>query len=324
MTTREGSAAPAAEAEGRIHGLPAPGEAGAGASVVVGSFDGVHLGHQRLLHDASAGARHRGRRCLAVTFDPHPRCVVDPSGCPPALTATDERVELLRTHGADLVAVVAFTPELSRLPAQAFCDELARSMPGLHLYAGVGFALGHDREGDLGFLHRYGVERGFEVHVVPPRVRGGAPVSSRRIRLELARGRVASARALLGRPYAISGVVERGERRGRRLGFPTANLRVGAGRCIPRAGIYAAWLRLRQEDLPAAVSIGVRPTFGGGALTVEAHVLDFQADLYGQEVALVFARRLRAERRYSDPESLVSQIRRDVGAVRRVLGGAGR
>lgn len=297
-----------------------------GAAVTIGSFDGVHRGHRRLV-EAARRLVAAGGACVAVTFEPHPRCVVDPKGCPPLLSAAPERVALLREAGADTVVVLPFTRELSRWSAARFCDELVRTLSLRHLVAGPGFALGHGREGDDTFLRRYGAEHGFAVHTVRPVTLGGAPVSSGRIRTELQAGRVGAAAAMLGRPYVLGGTVVRGEGRGTGLGVPTANLAVDPQRCLPAEGVYATLAAVAAGDgrpaaeYAAATSIGRRPTFDGHGVTVEAHLLDFAADLYGRPLELRFLRRVRGERRFPDAGRLVARMGHDIEIVRRVLEG---
>jgi len=305
-----------------FEGVPAPGVLRGAVSATIGSFDGVHIGHQRLLRFLSRDARRREGRTVVITFDPHPRCVVDPTGCPSRLTTVAERARLLHRHGADHVCVLRFTRALSRWSAPRFCDEVLRSLDIRCLMTGPGFALGHKREGDAAFLREYGAEHGFEVQTVAPAVRGGEPVSSSRIRAALQAGRVGAASSLLGRDHLLEGAVVRGDGRGRTLGFPTANLDVGSEACVPAAGVYATWLTTDAGVYAAATSIGVRPTFDGASRTIEAFALDFDADLYGRRVALSFVSRLRSERRFRDAEALVVQMRRDVERVRTRLLGA--
>jgi riboflavin kinase / FMN adenylyltransferase len=305
-----------------LRGLPEPGSVEGEVALAMGTFDGVHRGHRRLLARAQAEARRFGGRCAVLTFDPHPRCVVDPASCPCMLCSLEDRVRLLQESGADVVFVLPFDTALSRWSAMRFCDALTSAMTLRTLLAGPGFALGHNREGDLEFLRRYGTAHGFSVQVVSPAVRGGRPVSSTRIRAALQAGRSMEARLLLGRAYQLRGSVVRGEGRGRTLGFPTANVTVASERCMPALGVYATWLRVRGASLAAATSIGYRPTFDGTHLTVESFILDFDADIYGEEVALDFLRRLRSERRFTGAAALTAQMRRDVESVQRILAGS--
>lgn len=289
------------------------------ASVTIGSYDGVHRGHRALLRRLTAEARSRGTQAVVITFDPHPRCVVGPDGCPALLTSVAERTTLLRAAGADRVVTLPFTPELSRWSAEAFSAALLASFELRCLVVGPGFALGRNRVGDLPFLRSFGAGHGFDVVAVPPLRRAGLPVSSSRIRQALVEGRVGEAKHLLGRPYALGGTVVRGRGVGGRLRFPTANLAPDPGRCVPAGGVYAGWLEIGGAWRQAAASIGTRPTFGTGPETVEAFVLDFAGDLYGARTRLAFARRLRGERRFESEASLTAAIQRDVERVRRAL-----
>jgi len=295
-----------------LHAFPAGVAGGPGSVVTIGSFDGVHIGHQRLLQRVRREATRRGLTAVAVTFDPHPRCIVDPAGCPPLLSSLSDRVELLGRNGADRVVVVPFTPELRAWSADRFAAKLTDSLGMRRLIVGPGFALGRGREGNLEFLGRLGLRRGFTVATLAPSTRGGRPVSSGRIRESIAAGRFANAISMLGRAYMLEGVVER-------LGVPTANLGVAASRCIPEAGVYAGWLNFGDGWRPAATGIGTRPTFGGGSVTVEAHVLDFDGDLYGRTARLALTRRIRAERAFTSIGELTAAMARDIAHTRAMV-----
>ena len=301
-----------------LHEFPAE-TGGPGSVVTIGSFDGVHIGHQRLLRRVRRAADQGRMTPVAVTFDPHPRCVVDPRGCPPLLSSLDDRVELIGRCGVERVLVIPFTRDLSQWSADRFAATLTNSLGMRRLIVGPGFALGRGREGNLEFLGRLGARRGFEVTTVAPSVRGGRPVSSGRIRQAIATGGFADAVAMLGRPYVLEGEVERGEGRGAGLGVPTANLRVDPARCIPAPGVYAGWLQFGEGWRPAATGIGTRPTFGGGSVTIEAHVLDFDGDLYDRPVRLALARRIRSERAFSSIAALKTAMGRDIERTREIV-----
>jgi riboflavin kinase / FMN adenylyltransferase len=302
-----------------FHELPVREAGGTGSVITIGSFDGVHIGHQRLVRRVRETAEATGARATVVTFDPHPRCVVDPSGCPPLLSSLAERIDLLERAGAERVVVLAFTQELRTWSAERFAAALVDRLGMRSLVVGPGFALGHRRAGTVEFLTDLGVQRGFVVTSVAPSMRGGMAVSSGRIRKAIGTGRFGDAIAMLGRSYVLEGLVERGEGRGAGLGVPTANLRVDPGRCLPSAGVYAGWLHTGDGWWPAATGIGTRPTFGGGAVTVEAHVLDFDGDLYTREVRLALVRRLRPERAFGSVSALVTAMGRDIARTRTVL-----
>lgn len=301
-----------------FHELPAREASDPESVVTIGSFDGVHVGHQRLLRRVRAVADRRGLVSVAVTFDPHPRCVVDPSGCPPLLSSLGDRVQQLGRAGAERVVVLAFTPELRTWSADRFAAALAERLGMRQLIVGPDFALGRGREGDVGFLQRLGRRRGFTVTSVAPARRGGKPVSSGRIRAALGTAAFGDAVAMLGRPYVLEGRVERGEGRGAGLGVPTANLSVDRARCVPAAGVYAGWLDFGNGWWPAATGIGTRPTFGGGTITIEAHVLDFTGDLYEREVRLALTRRLRPERAFASITALTAAMGRDISRTREI------
>jgi riboflavin kinase/FMN adenylyltransferase len=291
------------------------------AAVTVGVFDGVHRGHRQLIAATVGAAREISGMAVAVTFAPHPRAVLDPPNAPPEITTLAEKHELLAEEGIDRIVVVPFTREVSQWSAERFCRRLLEGFDVRRLLVGPGFALGHDRQGDTAYLRRFGAAHGFAVVEVQPISEDGVRVSSTRIRSALVSGDVAGAAHLLGRAYTVDGIVERGNGVGRRLGFPTANLSVEAGKCLPALGIYASWLRVRGRWHPAATSVGYRPTFGGDRLTVEAHILDFDADIYDEWVRLAFSDRLREERMYADEASLIAQMHRDIAQTRRRLSG---
>jgi riboflavin kinase/FMN adenylyltransferase len=302
-----------------LHEFPAGEASGPGSVVTIGSFDGVHIGHQRLLRRVRSAAARAHMGAVAVTFDPHPRCVVDPSGCPPLLCSLEDRFELLVQSGADRVVVIPFTRELSGWSAERFAMTLVKSLGMRLLIVGPGFALGRGREGNVAFLDRLGRDHGFKVTTVTPATRDGAPVSSGRVRDAVATGSFAGAISMLGRPYVLEGIVERGEGRGAGMGVPTANLRVDPTRCVPVAGVYAGWLNFGDGWRPAATGIGTRPTFGGGSVTVEAHILDFAGDLYGRQVRLALVRRLRSERAFGSVASLMAAMARDIAHTRDIV-----
>jgi riboflavin kinase / FMN adenylyltransferase len=302
-----------------FHELPAREANDPGSVVTIGSFDGVHIGHQRLLRRVRAVADRRGLASVAVTFDPHPRCVVDPAGCPLLLSTLGDRVELLGRAGAERVVVLAFTPELRTWSADRFAAALVERLGMRQLVVGHGFALGRGREGDIRFLRNLGGRRGFTVTSVAPSRRGGAPVSSGRIRDAISTAKFTDAVAMLGRPYVLEGRVERGEGRGAGLGVPTANLGVDPARCIPSSGVYAGWLDVGDGWRPAATGIGTRPTFGGGATTIEAHVLDFTGDLYERSARLALTRRLRPERAFASIAALTAAMAHDIARTREIV-----
>ena len=287
--------------------------------LTIGSFDGVHRGHTAILDAAGGAARQSGAETALLTFDPHPRCVLDPPRCPRSLTTLAEKRSLLAARSLDRMVVLAFNREVSGWGAEQFCDLLLEAFDIRVLLVGHDFALGHKRQGDVAFLREYGRRHGFEVEQVGAVRVGEEAVSSSLIRSLLGEGDVSRAAELLGRPFFMDATVEHGEEVGRHLGFPTANLSIAADKCLPAPGVYAMWVRVDGAWRPAATNVGYRPTFGGDRLTVEAYLLDFSGDLYDREVRAVFVERLREERAYPSVDELVTQIGRDVADVRSLL-----
>lgn len=288
----------------------------------MGTFDGVHLGHWAVLQEISRRARATGRRSVLVTFDPHPLRIVRPEHAPPLLTTPMEKKEILAESGLDYAVFIAFTERLSRYEPRRFVEEILVKRLGVEeLVIGYDHGFGRGRSGDADTLRAIGAEMGFAVDVVPSVETEGGPVSSSRIRLAVNEGRMEEARACLGRPYSVRGVVVRGEGRGRQLGFATANLQVDqAEKLMPPPGIYAVRGVLRSGTHPGALHLGPRPTFQGSPPTVELHLLDFDRDLYGEEVRVDFVARLREVRPFDSAAALVAQMREDVVEAKRILG----
>jgi riboflavin kinase/FMN adenylyltransferase len=296
----------------RIAGAPA---------VTVGNFDGVHRGHRALVDAVAGEARSRGVASVALVFDPHPSRVLAPERAPGTLTTIEQRAELLGELGVERLVVLPFTRELSHEPPEAFARRvLAETLGASAVVVGFNFRFGRDRGGDVGALEALGGRLGFGVLPVAPVLHHGSPVSSTRVREAIARGAVEAARELLGRPYFLDGIVVEGVGRGRRLGVPTANLDP-VNEVLPGGGVYAARARVARgaPGLPAVVNMGRRPTFGGGAFLLEAHLIDWGGDLYGRILRLEFVARLRDEERFPDAAALRAQIGRDIESARRVL-----
>jgi riboflavin kinase/FMN adenylyltransferase len=292
-----------------------------GTVATVGTFDGVHLGHWSVLQEITRRAAATGRRSVLVTFDPHPLRIVRPEHAPPLLTTPIEKKEILAESGLDWAVFISFTEALSRYEPRRFVEEILLARVGVEeLVIGYDHGFGRDRSGDPGTLTAIGEELGFAVDVVPPVQTGARAVSSSRIRTAIGAGDMADARACLGRPYSIRGVVVRGDGRGRGLGFPTANLRVGdRDKLIPPQGIYAVRAVLPGGTFRGALHLGPRPTFKGSPPAIELHVLDFDQDIYGEEVRVDFIRYLREIRPFTTAEALVDQIRDDVEAAREAV-----
>ncbi len=302
-----------------IHGLESFSKQRVPVVAALGTFDGVHRGHQALIGTAMRRARERDGRCAVFTFDPHPRTFLTPESGAVLLTTLDERLELLAGLGVDLAVVVRFDEAFRRMPAGEWVAALVTSTGLVEAVCGPNYTFGRDRTGDARVLAHLARQFGFHVLVNGPVEVDGGPVSSTRVRSLLQQGRVDDAGRLLGRWYALRGVVVHGDGRGRGLGFPTANVSLPAGKLIPAAGIYAAHAGTATGAHPAAVNIGTRPTFGPGALAVEAYLLDFEGDLYGASLELHLAARLRDEVAFPSVEALISQIRADVAGIPQAL-----
>jgi riboflavin kinase / FMN adenylyltransferase len=285
-----------------------------GRSVAVGTFDGVHLGHRRVIGDASEWGRSHGSRVAVVTFEPHPLELLRPDDPPRLLRSTAVKIDLIGGLDVDELVVIPFTEEFSRLEPEDFCrDVLAGTLGARHVSVGENFRFGYKASGDASFLRS---RDEFETAVVPIVEHGGAPVSSTHIRDLLERGYVAAANELLGAPFQLGGVVTEGDGRGRSLGIPTANVALEENLLVPGKGIYAG----RALDHPAAISIGVRPTFEEeGSLLVEAHLLDFEGDLYGKTLGLAFLERIRDELRFDSADDLIIQMKRDLERTREIV-----
>jgi riboflavin kinase/FMN adenylyltransferase len=296
-------------------GWPAP-------AVTVGNFDGVHRGHQALIQSTVRSAREAGGMAIALTFDPHPAQVLAPERAPSALMTLAQKAEVMRGLDVDGLAVLPFTVALSKESPESFAHLVLEQAVGARtVVVGGGFRFGHRRSGDVPTLETLGGRMGFRVEAVPPVLEGGEPVSSSRVREALARGDVGSARSFLGRRFFIEGEVVRGAGRGRALGIPTANL-APVNETLPATGVYACLGRFdggTEAPVGAVANLGRRPTFGGGDIVVEVHLLDWTGDAYGRGLRLEFVDRLREERRFPGSDALLEQVRRDLDQARRIL-----
>jgi riboflavin kinase/FMN adenylyltransferase len=284
-------------------------------ALTIGVFDGIHRGHQHVLATVVARGRQLGLDAAALTFEPHPAQIVRPEHAPLLLTTLDERIPLLAAQGLDLLVIEPFTAALSRLRAAAFMERVCDALPLRELWIGWDFVLGHDREGTPAVLRQIGARLGFSVHIIERLATDGPRLSSTAARHALLEGDIDTATTILGRPYHLAGRVVRGDRRGSTIGVPTANLALPAGRLVPANGVYVCRAQVAGAWRPAVTNIGVRPTFDGLRRTVEAHLLEFDGDLYDQPLTLQFLARLRAEHRFASVAELVAQIRRDVVAA---------
>ncbi len=281
--------------------------------LTLGVFDGLHLGHQLIVRTVVERAKAIGAVPTVITFDPHPRSVLHPESSPPLLQTLDQKVEAFGVLGIEQTIVIRFTEEFSLIPAQEFLrDTVKERLHAQEVYLGRGFAFGHNRDGNIDLLKRVSQELGFAAAEVPEVRFRGQRVSSSRIRKLLVEGKVNLARRMLGRPYGVEGMVERGSERGHQLGFPTANLHP-QNRVIPRNGVYITGTLVEGVWRRSVTNIGVRPTFGAEKEpSLETFVINWSGDLYGDVVRIRFLYRLRDEKRFASVEQLKSQIKRDV------------
>ena len=285
----------------------------AGVALALGNFDGVHLGHRALFKEAAGHGRPG-----ALTFEPHPGKVLQPELAPRLITPLPRKLQLMEAAGLDLVVVLPFTLDFARTPARDFEGMLFDRARLQAVVVGRDYTYGAHRSGTVVTLAEAALARGAVLALVDPVTVGGVVASSSRIREYILEGRVGAARALLGRPFDLDGVVVKGDGRGRSIGFPTANVDTH-GELLPASGVYAVRVRTPHGWHGGAANIGTKPTFGGSAVTVEVHLLDWSGDLYGQEVRVEFLERLRAERRFASVSELTAQIHRDVEEARVVL-----
>ena len=293
-----------------------------GTVCTVGTFDGVHRGHQLVLERLCARARELGLPSVLVTFDPHPLEIVNPAAAPPLLTVGDEKLEVLAESPLDYMVVLPFTKDLAAYGAAEFVDLVLRERLGLQeLLIGHDHGFGRARSGDVRVLRSLGESRGFGVDVVPAvNDSDGRPISSTVIRRALAGGDLTRAQDGLGRPYSASGIVEAGAGRGRTLGYRTLNIALPPSRkLLPPEGVYAVRVQSPRGSFDGMMNLGPRPTFGESAMALETHLFDADADFYGMRVRLDFVERLRETRRFDSPEALRAQLDHDAGAARRAL-----
>ena len=287
--------------------------------VTIGSFDGVHRGHRALIKQVRAAALDKQRASVVITFFPHPSVVLGRAQ-PFYLTSPEEKLVQLNQTGVDWLIELPFTPETAQLRAAEFVEQLIQHLHLRELWIGHDFALGYKREGNAEFLSQLGQMRGFTVHAVDPLTNDGEIISSSNIRTALRDGDVAHAAHLLGRPFRVSGAVVPGDGRGKTIGIPTANLDVWGDHALPANGVYACRAWVGHIPYRAAVNVGVRPTVSDETRrTVEAHLLDFDKNLYGLNIALDFFERLRNEQKFTNVTELVAQIRSDVATTRSLL-----
>lgn len=293
------------------------------ASVVtIGAFDGVHRGHQAIIQVALQRARELEVPAVAVTFDRHPQQALQPEDAPPLLTSLTTRLRLLLETGVQDVLVLRFDRDFAQLSAEAFLQFILQDhLNARYIVVGRDFRFGHQRQGGVDYLYEVRGRFGFEVEAVPDVLQGGERISSSRIRRALREGEVRQAAAMLGRAYVLEGVVVRGQQLGRKLGYPTVNLHPTPSQLVPKDGIYAGrlWHPRTGGIYTAAISIGVRPTVDGTQRTIEAYLLNFSGNLYGEEVHLAFFHRLRDEQKFDSLQALKAQMDRDVQQVAELM-----
>ena len=284
-------------------------------ALTIGSFDGVHLGHVDVIRQTAAAAREQKALPALITFEPHPRCLLDPANCPQSITTLQEKLALIESHGIDHAIVLRFDRVLASLSPQEFVDRLAAAMELRRWVIGFDFAFGRERQGNFEWLRRHG----HAVDVVPPLLIDGKALHSSDVRRVITLGDMETANRLLSREYSMSGPVEAGDRVGRRLGFPTANIAIEPNKLVPALGAYAGRVRAAEGDFIGALSVGYRPTFGGTQLRVEAFLLDFEGDLYQQRLEFRFIRYLHPDIAFPTTDDLVQQLKRDVADTRRIV-----
>ena len=291
-----------------------------GSAVTIGVYDGVHRGHQTVLTDlAKRGGLLGVAQRAVLTFDRHPLTLVAPERVPGLLSTIEQRLEVLESLGVDFVGILPFEEVREMYAAEFIHQVLLGSLGARLVVVGTNFRFGRDREGDVTALREEGTRHGFEVDAVELLRGDGATVSSSAIRGLLVAGDVEGVAGALGRPFELRGRVVAGDGRGHAIGFPTANLSFPDGMALPARGVYAAKVDVGNESISGVANVGVRPTFGGEALTVEVHLLGFDDDLYGQTLGVHFRYRLRDERRFAGVDELVAQITRDAEEAKRLL-----
>jgi riboflavin kinase / FMN adenylyltransferase len=289
--------------------------------VAIGVFDGVHVGHQAVIRQARDEARVRGGTSVVLTFDPHPQRILQPDKAPPLLTATAHKLRLIAQLGVDACLVLKFDQAFAGLAPEEFLDQLCRQADRLQVICvGTRFHFGHNRAGNIRLIERLAPRYGYTAREIEPVRIGEHLVSSTVVRQQVLRGHLDLAATLLGRPYSVLGTVQPGDHLGRQLGFPTANLNPHQ-EALPPNGVYVVHARLGEQHLPAVVNLGTRPTVTGGThrRTLEVHLLDFDRDLYGQDLEVIFVAKLRDEQKFASLEALKHQISVDIAAARQRL-----
>lgn len=304
-----------------IYGIEGLNARGSDPVVTMGTFDGVHLGHQAIIKEVEKKSAQSNRRSMLITFEPHPQLVVAPETAPLLLTTLEEKLDILSRTDLSLVLIIPFTKEFSQMNYRDFIENiLVKRVRARELVVGYDHAFGKNREGRLPALKGLGKRYGFEVHVVSPVEVDRVQISSTTIRNLVTRGDMNSAFKLLGRFYSLRGWVVGGDERGHILNYPTANLKLNSERKLcPADGVYAVWVKLKGRFLPGVMNIGRRPTFDSGRRTIEVHLLDFHENIYGAPMEVNVVDRIREERKFNSQVELVNQIEEDKREATRIL-----
>jgi riboflavin kinase/FMN adenylyltransferase len=290
-----------------------------GAVIAIGSFDGMHRGHQVLFEQARQMAAEKGCPLGLVTFDPHPVKILAPKLAPPTLMARDEKLEAVAALGFDFALLQNFTQDFADMAPSNFVEDvLFGTMKVAGVVVGYDFSYGKKAVGSAQSLQEQLRHHGVPVNIVTPQRLEGLVISSTKIRQFVLEGKMMAAATLLGRPFRLSGPVVKGEQRGRQIGTPTANI-AKQQEITPALGVYAVWAHLGTETFPCVINVGLRPTFGGDGITVEAHILDFNTEIYGQTLAVDFVQKIRSERKFGSREDLMDQIQKDIQETKKIL-----
>lgn len=293
--------------------------AGDSTAISVGNFDGLHLGHQKILASLVDEARTKGLRAVVITFDPHPLKVLRPDAAPALIETLDLRLAGFARLGLDAALVLRFDAALANVSPEDFLERiLVKAMRARQILVGANFRFGHNHAGDVRLLEKMGVAKGFAVQIVDAVQMDGAAVSSTRVRQAIAAGDVREAARLIGRPFALAGKIRNGDGRGSKMVFPTLNLDTEQ-ELLPANGVYATRVELCGLAYDSVTNVGVRPTFGGQAVTVESHLLKFNEGVASGRMEVQFIERLRAEQKFESAAALKSQIARDIDAARQIL-----
>jgi len=287
--------------------------------LTLGNFDGVHLGHQKIFKELKEEARKMDGESIIFTFDPHPLQILAPQRCPPFITPFKKKLMLVERSGIDVIIVAAFDLDLANITPEAFVKQILVDKIGAKkILVGYNYYFGKDRKGNVEMLIGFGKKFGFEVKVIEAVKVNDTTVSSSKIRELIQGGQMGQAAQLLGRNYLLIGKVIWGADRGKGLGFPTANLEILNG-LYPKTGVYAVEVIMGNKTYPGVANVGYNPTFGENPLSVEVHILDFSRDIHGEEIQVVFFERIRDEKAFENPDSLVRQIRKDITEARKIL-----